>query len=50
LSLKLTEGHKLRLFENRMLRIIFGTKREGVMGGWRRQHNEGLHYFMLHQI
>jgi hypothetical protein len=26
-----------------MLRIIFGTKREEVAGGWRRLHNEELH-------
>jgi hypothetical protein len=29
--------------ENRMLRRIFGTKREEVTGGWRRLHNEELH-------
>jgi hypothetical protein len=33
----------LRLFENRVLRRIFGTKREEVAGGWRRLHNEDLH-------
>jgi hypothetical protein len=31
------------MFENRMLRRIFGPKREEVMGGWRRLHNEELH-------
>jgi hypothetical protein len=35
--------HRLRVFENRMLRRIFGTKREEMMGGWRRLHNEDLH-------
>jgi hypothetical protein len=30
------------VFENRMLRIIFGPKREEVVGGWRRLHNEEL--------
>jgi hypothetical protein len=29
--------------ENRVLRRIFGTKREQVAGGWRRLHNEELH-------
>jgi hypothetical protein len=29
--------------ENRVLRRIFGPKREEVMGGWRRLHNEDLH-------
>jgi hypothetical protein len=34
--------HKLRVFENRMLRI-FGQKRAGVTGGWVKLHNEELH-------
>jgi hypothetical protein len=37
----------LRVFENRVLRRIFGPKREEVTGGWRRLHNEEL---LLHQI
>jgi hypothetical protein len=32
----------LRAFENRVLRRIFRTKREEVVGGWRRLHNEEL--------
>jgi hypothetical protein len=35
--------HKLRVFENRVLRRIFGPKRDGVMGGLRKLHNEELH-------
>jgi len=35
--------HKLRVFENRVLRMIFGPKRKEVMGGCRRLHNEELH-------
>jgi hypothetical protein len=31
------------LFENRVLRRIFGPKRDEVMGGWRKLHNEELH-------
>jgi hypothetical protein len=31
------------VFENRVLRRIFGRKREEVAGGWRRLHNEELH-------
>jgi hypothetical protein len=31
------------VFENRVLRIIFGPKRDEVVGGWRRLHNEELH-------
>jgi hypothetical protein len=33
----------LRVFENRVLRRIFGPQREEVAGGWRRLHNEELH-------
>jgi hypothetical protein len=36
------EEYKLRVFENRVLRRIFGTKRDGVTGGWRKLHNEEL--------
>jgi hypothetical protein len=31
------------VFENRMLRSIFGPKRDEVTGGWRKLHNEELH-------
>jgi hypothetical protein len=31
------------VFENRVLRKIFGPKREEVAGGWRRLHNEEFH-------
>jgi hypothetical protein len=34
--------HGLREFDNRVLRRIFGTKREEVAGGWRRLHNAEL--------
>jgi hypothetical protein len=34
----------LRVFENRMLTIIFGPKREEVSGGWRDFYNEEFHY------
>jgi hypothetical protein len=42
-SLTLREEHTLRIFENRMLRRIFGPKRDEVTGGWRKLHNEELH-------
>jgi hypothetical protein len=32
----------LRVFENRVLRRIFGPKRDEVVGGWRKLHNEEL--------
>jgi hypothetical protein len=39
----LREERRLRLFENRVLRRIFGPKREEVTGEWRKIHNEELH-------
>jgi hypothetical protein len=33
----------MRVFENGVLRRIFGPKRDEVMGGWRKLHNEELH-------
>jgi hypothetical protein len=44
-SLTLREGHRARIFENRVLRRIFGTKRDEVIGGSRKLHNEKLHNF-----
>jgi hypothetical protein len=43
LSVTLREEHIFRVFENRVLRRIFGPKRDEVMGGWRKLHNEDLH-------
>jgi hypothetical protein len=43
LSLTLREEHRLRVFENRVLRTIFGPKRDEVTGEWRKVHNEELH-------
>jgi hypothetical protein len=42
-SLRLREEHRLRVFENRVLRKVFGPKRDEVTGGWRKLHNEELH-------
>jgi hypothetical protein len=42
LSVTLTEEHRLRVFENRVLRGIFGVKWDEVPGEWRRLHNEEL--------
>ena len=41
-SLTLREELRLRMFENRVLRRIFGPKRDGVTGEWRKLHNEEL--------
>jgi hypothetical protein len=43
LSLTLREEHRLRVFENRVLRRILGPKRDEVTGEWRKLHNEKLH-------
>jgi hypothetical protein len=40
--LTLREERKLRVFENRVLRRIFGPKRDKVVGEWRNLHNEEL--------
>jgi hypothetical protein len=41
-SLTLRKEHRLRVFENNVLRRIFGPKRDEVTGGWRKLHNEEL--------
>jgi hypothetical protein len=42
-SLTLREEHRLRVFEKRVLRRIFGPKRDEVTGEWRKLHNGELH-------
>jgi hypothetical protein len=42
-SLTLREEHRLRIFENRDLRRIFGPKMYEVAGEWRKLHSEELH-------
>jgi hypothetical protein len=42
-SLTLREENRLRVFESRVLRRIFGPKRDLETGGWRKLHNEELH-------
>jgi hypothetical protein len=42
-SLALRDEHRLRVFENRVLRRTFGPKRDEVTGEWRKLHNEELH-------
>jgi hypothetical protein len=42
-SLTLREEHRLRVCEKRVLRGIFGPKRDEVIGGWRKLHNEELY-------
>jgi hypothetical protein len=42
-SLTLREEHRLWVFENRVLRRIFGPERDEVTGEWRKLHSEELH-------
>jgi hypothetical protein len=42
-SLTLREEHRLRVFQNRVVRTIFGPKRDEVTGEWRKLHNEEHH-------
>jgi hypothetical protein len=42
-SLTLRDEHRLRVFDNRVLRRIFGPKRDEVTGEWSKLHNEKLH-------
>jgi hypothetical protein len=42
-SLTLREEHRLRVFENRVMRRIFGPKRDEVIGEWRKLHSDELH-------
>jgi hypothetical protein len=37
------EEHRLRVFQNTVLRRIFGSKRDEVTGEWGKLHNEELH-------
>jgi hypothetical protein len=42
-SFTLRYEHRLRVFENRVLRRIYGPKRDEVTGEWRKMYNEELH-------
>ncbi|KAJ4427856.1 hypothetical protein ANN_25635 [Periplaneta americana] len=42
-TLTLREEHRFRVFENKVLRKIFGAKRDEVTGEWRKLHNTDLH-------
>jgi hypothetical protein len=49
-SLTLREEHRLKVFENKVLRRIFGPKRDEVTGEWRKLHNEELHILYSSKI
>jgi hypothetical protein len=42
-SLTWKEERRLRVFENRVFKTIFGPKRDEVTGEWRKLHNEKFH-------
>jgi hypothetical protein len=46
----LQEERKLRVFENKVLRRIFGPRRDEITGEWRRLHNEELNFCSTHPI
>jgi hypothetical protein len=48
-ALTLREECRLRVFENKLLRRIFGPKRDEVTGEWRRLHNKELYALYSHQ-
>jgi hypothetical protein len=50
LGLTLSEEHILRVFENRVLRRIFRSKRVEVTGEWRELYKEEFHIFTHSQI
>jgi hypothetical protein len=48
--LTLREERRLKVFENRVLRRVFGPKRDEVTGEWRKLHNEELNLYTLPNI
>jgi hypothetical protein len=49
-SLTLREERRLRVFENRVLRKVFGPKRDKMTGEWRKLHNEELNDLYFHSF
>jgi hypothetical protein len=41
-SLTLREEHRLKVFEKRVLGRVYGPKRDVIIGGWKKLHNEEL--------
>jgi hypothetical protein len=46
----LREEHRVRVFENRVLRKIFGLKRDEVTGEWRKLHSRSFVICTLRQV
>jgi uncharacterized protein YqeY len=49
-SLTRREEHRLKVFENRVLRRMFTSNGEKVMGGHRKLHNEQFHQILFKMI
>jgi hypothetical protein len=49
-SLIVRKEHKLRVFENRVLRRTYGPKRDGVTGGWKSCITKSCIICILHQV
>jgi hypothetical protein len=49
-SLTLREEHRLRMFESRVLRRIFGPKRDEVVGSCRKLHSDELQLILFRQV
>jgi hypothetical protein len=49
-SPSLREEHRLRVFKDKVLRRIFGMRRDEVTGRWRKLHNEEIHNLHLSSI
>jgi hypothetical protein len=46
-SLRLREEHRLKVFENRVLRRILGPNKDKIIGGWRKLRSEELRQISL---
>jgi hypothetical protein len=46
----LRKEHRLRVFENRVLKRVFGLKKDEMMGGWRKLHDELCNLYSLPSI
>jgi hypothetical protein len=44
LAMDIREKHRLRVFDVKVLRIVFVPKRDEVNGSWEKLHNELFHY------
>jgi hypothetical protein len=48
--LRVREEHRLRVFENRELKRIFGPRGKEVTGGWRKVHNDNNNVYLVFML